>query len=71
MQLLGDLVFRPRVELLEPHDRDRCVHLVAPGEQLVRELAAAEEESLHGRGIGISGVGDHELEAAVLERRHR
>src|SRR4051794_26001917 len=33
-ELLVDFTFGPRVELLEPHDGDRRVHLVAAREQL-------------------------------------
>ena len=68
-ELGGDLLLGPRVELLEPDDGDRRVDLVAPGQQLVAELAAAEHEARHRRrGLGPRRVGEHELERARLQR---
>ena len=54
----------PRVELLEPDDRDRRVLRVALVDQLVAELAGAHEHAADGVAVELGAVVEHELEGA-------
>src|SRR5439155_22010885 len=46
------LLARERIELLDPHDGDRVVvALAAAGEELVVDLAAAEQDAAHARPL--------------------
>ena len=44
---LVELVVGPRVELLDPHHRDRRAELVARGERVVADLAGGEHHAAH------------------------
>src|SRR5690606_32254979 len=48
---LRHLLARPRVELLDPHDGGRGAELVAPGDGVVADLAAREDDPTDRRGI--------------------
>ena len=50
-----DLRFGPRVQLLDPHDRDGRAGLVAPADQLVAELARAEQHAPHRHRVEVGG----------------